>query len=122
MIEKIQAYAIPALLSTSPLEINDLEVLKSSLPFRSRGAILPVNYLDLFSWGGGGVVVLRDGNKDNPEFNIGREHQERKKKKNSPFEMSKSVGGGTDLLSSLFLVMLLYSETTKPLVQLILTN
>lgn len=53
MIEKIQAYAIPALLSTSPLEINDLEVLKSSLPFRSRGTIPPVNYLDVLSWGGG---------------------------------------------------------------------
>lgn len=65
MTEKIQASVTPALLSNRPLEINDLEVLKSSLPFRSREAILPVNYLDLFSWG----VVPRDGDKDNPECN-----------------------------------------------------
>lgn len=71
---KIQDEVIPALLSTNPLEINDLEVLKSSLPFRSRGAILPVNYLDLFSWG----VVSRDGDKDNPECNMGRAQQGKK--------------------------------------------
>lgn len=75
MTAKIQDWVIPALLSPNPLEINDLEVLKSSLPFRSRGTILPVNYLDLFSWG----VVSRDGDKDNPECNIGRAQQEKKK-------------------------------------------
>lgn len=48
-------YAVPALLCTHPLEIADLGVLKASLPFRSRGTILPGNYLDPFSLGVRGV-------------------------------------------------------------------
>lgn len=54
-------YAIPALLCTRPLEIADFGVLKASLPFRSRGTILPVNYL--------GGIKTRLGN-------ILRAHQE----------------------------------------------
>lgn len=43
--------SIPALLSTRPLERHDFGVLKVSLSFRSRGTLLPVNYLDLLSQG-----------------------------------------------------------------------
>lgn len=40
------------LLSNHTLETAAFGVLRASLPFRSRGTILPANYLDLLSLGG----------------------------------------------------------------------
>lgn len=47
-------------LSTHPLEIADFGVLRASLPFRSRGTILPANLLDLFSLGVAGRIITEN--------------------------------------------------------------